>query len=110
MDPHYKYYHTGQLHQVFLMQAFIGAQLGTTWLPLCMESQELLSIFFFTSVEAIGLASDVVVMIVVVVALALAVQESDFGYSLALWPLPPDIVVLDLRVWKVSLNLLTLEI
>ena len=49
-----------------------------------MESQELLSIFFFTSVEAIGLASDVVVMIVVVVALALAVQESDFGYSLAL--------------------------
>ena len=52
-------------------------------LPLCVESQELLSIFF-ASVEAIGLASNVVVMVMVVVALALAAQEPDFRHSLAL--------------------------
>ena len=47
-----------------LSQASIGAQSGTTQLPLCAESQELLSIFF-ASVEAVSLASDVVVMVVV---------------------------------------------
>ena len=51
-----------------LSQASIGAQLGTMQLPLCAESQELLSIFF-ALVEAISLASNVVVM---VAALALA--------------------------------------
>ena len=51
-------------------------------LPLCAESQELLSIFF-ASVEAIGLVSDVVVA-VVVTDLALAAWKPDFGHSLAL--------------------------
>ena len=66
-----------------LSWASIGAQSGTMQLPLCVESQELLSIFF-ASVEAIGLASNVVVMVMVVVALALAAQEPDFRHSLAL--------------------------
>ena len=39
--------------------------------------------------EAIGLASDVVVM-VVVTDLALAAREPDFGHSLALWLLLPQ--------------------
>ena len=39
--------------------------------------------------EAVGLASDIVV-VVVVADLALAAQEPDFGHSLALWPLPPQ--------------------
>ena len=39
--------------------------------------------------EAISLASDVVVM-VVVADLALAAREPDFGHSLALWPLLPQ--------------------
>ena len=39
--------------------------------------------------EAVGLASDVVV-VVVVADLALAAREPDFGHSLALWPLPPQ--------------------
>ena len=39
--------------------------------------------------EAVGLASNVVVM-VVVADLALAAREPDFGHSLALWPLPPQ--------------------
>ena len=64
-----------------LSWASIGAQSGTMQLPLCVESQELLSIF--ASVEAIGLASDVVVT-EVVTDLPLAAQEPDFGHSLAL--------------------------
>ena len=39
--------------------------------------------------EAVGLASNVVV-VVVVTDLALAAQEPDFGHSLALWPLLPQ--------------------
>ena len=39
--------------------------------------------------EAISLASDVVV-VVVVADLALAAREPDFWHSLALWPLPPQ--------------------
>ena len=48
--------------------------------------------------EAVGLASDVVVM-VVVADLALAAQEPDFRHSLALWPLPPQ------NIHKFCLNL-----
>ena len=55
---------------------------------LCRVSR--VAIYFFASVEAIGLASDVVVVVVVVAALALATGESDFGHSLALWLLPPQ--------------------
>ena len=47
------------------------------------------AIYFFASVEAVSLASNIVVMVVVVVALALAAQEPDFGHSLALWLLLP---------------------
>ena len=39
--------------------------------------------------EAVGLASDIVV-VVVVTDLALAAQEPDFGHSLTLWPLLPQ--------------------
>ena len=53
-----------------LSWASIGAQSGTMQLPLCVESQELLSIFF-ASVEAVSLASDVFV-VGAVAALALA--------------------------------------
>ena len=70
----------GSERAAVLSQASIGAQSETMQLPLCAESRKLLSIFF-SSVEAISLASDVVV---VVAALALAAQEPDFRYSLAL--------------------------
>ena len=71
-----------------LSQASIGAQSGTTQLPLCVESRELLSIFF-ALVEAVGLASDMF-MVVAVAALALAACEPDLGQSLALWPVAPQ--------------------
>ena len=64
-----------------LSWASIGAQSGTMQLPLCVESRELLSIF--ASMEAVGLASDVVVT-VVVTDLPLAAQEPDFGHFLTL--------------------------
>ena len=47
------------------------------------------AIYFFAFVEAVGLASNIVV-VVVVADLALAAQEPDFGHSLALWPLLPQ--------------------
>ena len=49
--------------------------------------------------EAVGLASDIVVVVVAVTALALAAREPDFGHSLALWPLPPQ------NIHKFCLNL-----
>ena len=42
------------------------------------------ALYFFASVEAIGLASDVAA--IVVAALALDAREPDFRHSLALWP------------------------
>jgi len=47
------------------------------------------AIYFFASVEAVGLASDVFV-VVAVAALALAAREPDLGQSLALWPVAPQ--------------------
>jgi len=47
------------------------------------------AIYFFASVEAVGLASNVF-MVLVVAALALAAQEPDLGQSLALWPVAPQ--------------------
>ena len=42
------------------------------------------AIYFFALVEAVGLASNIVVTVMVVTALALAAQDPDFGHSLAL--------------------------
>ena len=56
------------------------------------------AIYFFALVEAVSLASDIVIM-VVVVNLALAALEPDFRHSLALWLLPPQ------NIHKFCLNL-----
>ena len=89
-----------------LSWASIGAQSGTMQLPLCAESQKLLSIFF-ASVEAVGLASDMF-MVAAVAALALAAQEPDLRQSLSLWPVAPQnihrfMLNLHLRSSEVSL-------
>jgi len=47
------------------------------------------AIYFFASVEAIGLTSNVFV-VAAVAALALAAREPDLGQSLALWPVAPQ--------------------
>ena len=65
------------------------------------------AIYFFASVEAVSLASDMF-MVVAVTALALAAREPDLGQSLALWPVAPQnmhrfISNLHLRSSEVSL-------
>jgi len=61
-------------------------------------------------VEAIGLASDVF-MVVAVAALALAAREPDLGQSLALWPVAPQNMhrfISNLRLRSSEVSLLSL--
>jgi len=65
------------------------------------------AIYFFASVEAVGLASNVFV-VVAVAALALAAQEPDLGQSLAFWPVAPQNIhrfMLNLRLHSSEVSL-----